>query len=391
MIDNAVIKSQFLLREDITYLNFGSFGSCPKPIFKTYQDFQLELEQEPVQYITNNGPKHLQKAREALGHYINCDPKDVVYVTNPSYAVNLVAKNFKLEKGDEVLTTSLEYGACDRIWDYYCKKVGAKYVKQTITLPFVDKNEVVSQLFKGVTSKTKLIFLSHITSSTALCFPIEDICIEANKRGILIYVDGAHAPGQVDLDMRALKVDFYTGACHKWMMAPKGNSFLYTKKEHQDLLDPLVISWGFEALFPSDSKFLDYHQFNGTRDFSAFLCTPKCIEFMEEFNWQEVAKNSRKLVLENAEKFCGLLDAKPLADLDGDFIFQMCSAEVKTTEPEKLYKHIFENYNVEIPISRHGTKNYMRYSINGFNDQKDLDRLFEVLEKVKRTTSFIEN
>jgi len=168
-----VLRQQFLLRSDITYLNFGSFGACPRPIFEKYQQFQLELEQEPVQFIVETGPQYLKTSREALASYINVDADDVVFVVNPSHAVNIVAKSLALQSGDEVLTTSLEYGACDRTWEFYCGKVGANYIKQPIQLPLVSRENFVEQFFKGVTSKTKLVFLSHITSSTALRFPVE--------------------------------------------------------------------------------------------------------------------------------------------------------------------------------------------------------------------------
>ncbi len=283
------LKQYFLLRDDVTFLNFGSFGACPKPVFEVYQNFQLELEQEPVQFIATTGLQYLAAAREALGNYLHCDKDDIVYVTNPSYAVNAVAKSFDLKPGDEILTTDLEYGACDRTWEYYCKKAGAKYVRQHIPLPISSKEEFVSAFFKGLSNKTKLVFISHITSSTGLRLPVEEICAIAKEKGIITFVDGAHAPGQIHLNLKDSPFDFYTGACHKWMMTPKGSSFLYVKKEYQSMVDPLVISWGYQARFPSSSQFLDYHQTNGTRDYSAFLTIPAAIEFMKLHNWEQVA------------------------------------------------------------------------------------------------------
>lgn len=383
------LKSQFLLRDDITFLNFGSFGACPKPVFEKYQQFQLELEQEPVYFVTSKGLKYLEQSREALGQFINCHKNDVVYVTNPSYAVNAVAKSFKLQEGDEVLTTDLEYGACDKTWSYYCKKAGARYIRQHIPLPLESKEHFIEFFFKGITAKTKLIFLSHITSTTALRFPVEEICSIAKAKGILTFVDGAHAPGHIPLDVQKINADFYTGACHKWMMTPKGSSFLYVRKELQHLVDPLVISWGYDAMFPSDSTFIDYHQMNGSRDFSAFLTIPTAIEFMKKHNWESVAAQCRKLVYDNANTFYKLLDASPLAPVNENFILQLLSAEIKTTEPEKLHDLFFEKYKIQIPVMRHGDKKYIRYSINAFNEQEDLDKLFAAIVDIKRNTSLI--
>lgn len=384
------MRDQFLLRNDITFLNFGSFGACPKPVFNRYQQFQLELEQEPVQFITVQGPKYLKESREALGKYINADADNLVYVSNPSFAVNIIAKSFSLKQGDEVLSTNIEYGACDRTWNYYCKKAGAVFKRQHIRFPLESKEDFIQQFSGGITSKTKLIFISHITSSTGLKLPVEEICAIARQKGILTFIDGAHAPGQTLVDLKALDVDFYTGACHKWMMTPKGCSFLYVKKELQHLFDPLVISWGYEAMFPSHSQFLDYHQMNGTRDFSAFLTAPHAIKFMQENNWDKVSAISRKLVKENAPELCKILKTTPISPLTDDFVLQLFSAPIKTSEPEKLKQHLYENYKIEIPVMRQNDNVYLRYSINAFNTQADLDKLFESVKEIKTKTKLIE-
>jgi isopenicillin-N epimerase len=333
--------------------------------------------------------RYLEESRKALGNYVNCAADDLVYITNPSYGVNAIAKSLKLGPDDEVLTTDLEYGACDKTWKYYCDKVGAKYVCQHIELPILDKAHFIASFAKGITKNTKLIFISHITSSTALRLPVEEICALAHENGIPCFIDGAHAPGQIPLDLTALDVDYYVAACHKWMMTPKGSAFLYVKKELQNAIDPLVVSWGYDALFPSQSLFLDYHQFNGTRDYTAFLCIPAALEFMERNNWVSVAESCRTLVKQNAATFYDTLGSTPHAPIDDNFMLQMCSAEIKTTNPEKLYRYIFDNYQVEIPVMRHGDKVYLRYSINGFNDQKDLDTLFDALEDIIKTTDLL--
>lgn len=384
------MKHNFLLRDDITFLNFGSFGACPKPVFQRYQAFQLELEQEPVRFITVTGPKYLQESRKALGKYINADADDLVYVSNPTYAVNIIAKSFPLNAGDEILTTNIEYGACDRTWNYYCKKAGAVFKRQPIRFPLQSKEDFIQQFFEGLTSKTKLIFISHITSTTGLRFPVEEICAIAKEKEILTFIDGAHAPGQAEVNLQTLGADMYTGACHKWMMTPKGCSFLYVKKELQNLFDPLVISWGYEALFPSQSQFLDYHQWQGTRDFSAFLTVPHAIEFMRQNNWDKVSADCRKIVKDNAPELCRLLNATSIAPLTDDFILQLYSAEIKTKEPEKLHDHFFNKYKIQIPVMRQDEKIYLRYSINAMNTQADLDKLFESIKKIKKETNLIE-
>jgi len=383
------LREQFLIRKDITFLNFGSFGACPRPVFERYQQYQLELEQEPVQFIVKTGLEYLKASRKALGSYLNCHEDDLVFVTNPSYAVNLIAKSLKLEPGDEILTTDLEYGACDRTFQYYCDKAGARYVRQHISLPLTGKEQFIADFIKGLSAKTKMIFISHITSSTALRFPVEEICAIAKSKGIMTFVDGAHGPAQAEVNLGTLNADIYTGACHKWMMAPKGCSFLYVKKSLQDLFDPLVISWGFNSTTPSHSRFLDYHQTQGTRDFSAFCTVPTVIDFLQQHNWPAVSKECRTMVQNNAMRFCQLLRTEPLAPVNDDFILQLFSIPINTPEPETLKDLLFDKYKIEIPVMRHADKVYLRYSIQAFNTAQDLDILEDALKNIIQTTNLI--
>lgn len=385
----STLRSEFLLRKDINFLNFGSFGASPRPVFDRYQQFQLELEQEPVLFIVKTGMEYLKQSREALGKYLNVSADDVVYLPNPSHAVNLIAKSFDLKAGDEVLTTEWEYGACDRTFDYYCKKAGATLVRQKIPLPIASKEYFMEHFVKGITPKTRLIFMNHITSSTGLRFPVEEVIAYAKSKGIPTFIDGAHAPGQVPLDLTALGAEIYTGACHKWMMTPKGSSFLYVKKEWQDRFDPLVVSWGYNSTTPSHSRFLDYHQTQGTRDFSAFLCIPEAIAFMDKYDWTAVSKECRELTRSNAPRFLELLGADPIAPITEDFILQLYSTPIRTTQPVQLKDLLFDKYRIEVPVMPHGDKVFLRYSIQAFNKQEDLDGLYEALKDIKATTGLI--
>lgn len=388
---NNNLKDQFLLRKDIHFLNFGSFGATPKPVFDYYQQWQKVLEAEPVQFIAFDGYEYLSTSRAALAKFIYVDDKDdLVYVTNPSFAINIIAKAFPLKEGDEILATDIEYGACDRTWDYYCVQKKAIYKRQKINLPITTKEEFIADFFAGLTSKTKAIFISHITSATALTFPVKEICEIAKSKGLITIVDGAHAPAQVDLKINELAVDFYVGACHKWMMAPKGASFLYAHKSVQHLCEPLVVSWGYKAAKPSESQFLDYHQMIGTRDFSAFLAVTMSIIFMKDNNWPAVAKECHEMVLANAPLFYELLGTQPISPLTNEWIGQMISIPIHTKEPEVLQRKLFKEFNIEIPIMRQGEDIYMRYSINAFNSVQDLEALHNALSTIIKTTDLIQ-
>ena len=374
-------REQFLLNPDITYLNFGSFGACPKPVFEDYLKWERDLEYEPVQFIAFEANARLEYSRTALADYVNCEPDDLVYVPNPTHALNIITKSLQLHEGDEILSTGLEYGACDRAWDYYCSKSKAVYKRQPVNLPIQSKEEFLDGFFAGLSARTRVIFISHITSSTALIFPVKEICAMAKKNNILCIVDGAHAPGHIPLNIRDLDADIYIGACHKWMMAPKGCSFLYVRKSMQNNFDPLVIGWGYKSEKPSRSQFIDYHQMQGTRDFSAYLSVPAAISFMKKYNWEKVSEHCKKIVHENAKDFSQLLGSPLLAPLTNEFIGQMLSLEIKCGDPEKLQTTLFKKHRIEIPVMGHYGKIYLRFSINAFNSQQDLDRLKEALKE----------
>ena len=384
------IRSQFLLNPAITHLNHGSFGACPKLIFDDYQQWQLELEKNTVEFFVRQAPELLKTSREALAEFIGCpDADDVVYTMNPSYAMNIIAKSFPLEKGDEILATDLEYGAMDKTWNYYCNKAGAKYVQQKITLPVSSKEQVVEEFFKGLTSKTKAIFISHITSSTALILPVQEICTKAKELGLITLVDGAHVPGQLPLDLSTLEADVYTGACHKWMLTPKGSSFLYVKREYQHWFDPLVISWGYDNANPSESQFIDYHQLQGTRDFAAFLTIPKALEFRKKLDWESVSATARQMAQSNYEQFAQAAKGEMLCPVVDDFLAQMCSVKISCPDFAKLGAMLYKQYQIEIPVFEHHAEIYIRYSFQGYNTQQELDKLFNALREIGNTTNLL--
>lgn len=382
--------SQFLLDPNITFLNHGSFGACPQPIFDEYQRFQRELESDPVHFIQKKLPVYLKQAKVPLAEFIGCNPKDFFFVPNPTVAINTVMRSLALQPGDEILATNHEYGAMDRTWHFYCKKSGAKYVRQPITLPVVSKEQMITEFWKGYTSKTKVVFLNHISSSTALIFPVKEICDKAQELGLITIVDGAHVPGHIDLDLADLNPDFYTGTLHKWMLAPKGSSFLYVKKEFQDDIDPLVVSWGYESLAPGESRFLDYHEYQGTNDHSAFLCTPAVINFLKENDWKTKSEACKQMVFDHYQRFCDLLQTQPIAPITAEFLGQMASIPVKTTKPAELKDLLYDQYKIQIPVMPLNDKVYLRYSINAYNTQEDLEVLYRALEDILKTTDLIE-
>ncbi len=384
-----MIKSQFYLDPEIAFLNHGSFGACPKPIFEHYQYWQRELEKNPVRFIQKELGGHLKKSKEALSKYIHCDAKDFFFTPNPTTAINTVMRSIALQAGDEILTTNHEYGAMDRTWHYYCKKSGAQYIRQNISLPIISKEQILEQFWSGYTSKTKVVFLNQISSATALIFPVKEICEKARSLGLITIIDGAHVPGHIDLNITELNPDYYTGTLHKWMLAPKGCSFLYVRKELQDSLDPLVVSWGYESVAPGESRFLDYHEQQGTRDIAAFLTAPAAIEFLKTNHWSEQSQKCKQTILEIYADFCQLVGTEPICPISSEFLGQMCSIPIKTQKPLELKELLYNQYKIEIPVMQIDHGFFIRISWNAYNEASDLDRLKNALIQIRATTGLL--
>jgi isopenicillin-N epimerase len=374
----------FLLDPDIIFLNHGSFGACPRPVFEAYQAWQLRLERQPVLFLGREFPELDRQARQSLSAYLGANADDLVYVPNATHGVNIVARSLHLEPGDEILTSDHEYGACDNTWRFLCQKSRARYLHQPIPLPVRSAEEIVEIFWQGVTPRTRLIFLSHLTSSTALRLPIEAICARAREVGILTLIDGAHAPGQINLGLPATGADFYTGNLHKWMMAPKGAAFLHARPEVQTLVEPLVVSWGYSATPETTcgSAFVDQLTWTGTRDPAAALSVPAAIEFMQHHHWEEVRQACHDLlrpVIERLTAHFGLVSFYP--DPPQGFFYQMGAVPLPDkTDVRSLKTRLYEEFRVEVPLIEWNGRKLMRISVQGYNTQADLDRLVQAVE-----------
>lgn len=380
------LRSQFLLDPAVTFLNHGSFGATPKPVFREYQRWQRELERQPVEFLGRRYNDLMKSARAALADYLGTKADNVVFAQNVTIALNIVARSLDLGPGDEVLATDHEYGACDNTWDFACRRSGARLVRAEIPLPFRSE-EVVERLWARVTPRTRVIFLSHITSTTALILPVAEVCARARRAGILTLVDGAHAPGQVDLDLASLGADFYTGNCHKWLCAPKGSAFLHVRPECQPLLDAPVVSWGYSEAPGGHTGFEAYTgstllerrlQWQGTRDLAAFLSVPAAIDFQRRHGWGEVRKRCHRLAEAALAAACELSRLPP--PCTGADFAQMVCLPVRPQDPEALRRTLFERHRVEVPVTTHGDRVFVRISVQGYNTPEDVDRLLQALQ-----------
>ena len=376
------LKEYFLLDPNVIFLNHGSYGATPRPVFEAYQNWQRRLEYQPVLFLGRELPGLMRESRFALGNYLNADADDLVYIPNATHGVNIVARSLQLIPGDEILTSDHEYGACDYTWDFICEKTGAKYIHKHIPLPVYSREEIIEDFWQGVTPRTKVIYLSQITSSTAVRLPVEEICRRARQAGILTILDAAHSPGQIPVDLQGLDVDMVFGNAHKWLMNAKGSAFLYVRRELQDLIEPLVVSWGYHATpdITTGSRFVDYLQWTGTKDPTAVLTVPDAIQFMKDHDWDNVRCHCHLLLRQAIERICDLTKMQPLYPLDSDFYSQMGIAPIPPSDLTTLKARLYDEHKIEVPMTEWQDKQFIRISVQGYNTQEDIDAFVSALE-----------
>jgi isopenicillin-N epimerase len=371
------LQKYFQLDSSIIFLNHGSFGATPIPVFRAYQAWQRELERQPVEFLGRRSTELMGVARAALGGYLGTDADNLVYTQNVTISINIVARSLKLGAGDEVLSTDHEYGAMDRTWRFLSKERGFHYINQPVSLN--SREAFVESLWQAVTPRTRVIYLSHITSPTAVIFPIQPVIQRARAAGILTVIDGAHAPGQLALNLDELGADFYGGNLHKWLCAPKGAGFLYARPEVQPLLKPLVVSWGYESETPGSSKFVDHHEWWGTRDLSTFLSVPDAIEFQRAHHWDKVRAACHLLARETEQRIRGLTGTPSLYPDDSWFAQLVAAPLPDSTDVQKLKAWLVEVQHIEVPIIDWQNRRFVRISVQGYNSRRDLDALVHAL------------
>ncbi len=365
-----------MLDPSIAFLNHGSFGACPRPVFEVYQEWQRRLEYQPVEFLGRRIDGLLDEARGELAVYLHASADDLFFVQNATTGINIAARSLKLKPGDEILTTDHEYGACDYTWESICAETGARYVRRDIPLPLTTPEAFVDHFWTGVTPNTRVIFLSHITSPSALIFPVAEICRRARAAGILTVIDGAHTPGQIPLNLTALNADYYTGNLHKWLCAPKGSGFLYVRREHQAQIEPNIISWGWH----DDGSFIAKNQKQGTRDPAAYLSVPAAIQFQRAHDWDSVRGHCHTMAVEARERLNLLLDQPEIAP--ASWLGQMFTITLPPHEPDSLKTRLYDGYSVEAPVVRWKNGQGLRISIQGYNTVSDLDRLTNALAEI---------
>lgn len=384
------MKEHWTLDPSITFLNHGSFGAAPRAVLEKQNEFRAQMEREPVRFFVRELEPLLDDARQVLAQFIGADPTGIAFVPNATAGVNAVLRSLDLDKFDELLVTTQEYNACRNSLDYVANVAGAKVVVVELPFPIGGEEVIVERIMEKVTDRTRLLLIDHVTSQTALIMPVARLVRELAARRIDTLVDGAHAPGFLPLDVRAIGAAYYTGNLHKWVCAPKGAAFLYVRENRRRSIRPVSISHGANSSRTDRSRFHLEFDWTGTFDPSAWLAVPEAIRFMEslvEGGWPQVMRRNRDLALGARDLLCEALRIeKPAPDEMLGAMAAVPLPDGTLTEAPSLYgdplqdRLLFE-HGIEVPIVPWPAppKRVLRVSAQLYNTMEDYEKLLRAL------------
>jgi isopenicillin-N epimerase len=366
-------RSFFGLAEGIAHLNHGSYGATPREVIAAQRAYQDELESEPSGFMQNRFPVLMRRAAEALGSYLKTRADQIALIENATSGVNAVLQSLALEPGDEILITDQTYGAVRNTVMHACARTGARLVD--IRLPFPDPSDdaIVSAFATGLSARTKLAIIDHVTSPTALILPIARMAAEARGTKARILIDGAHAPGMFALDLSRIGCDYYTGNCHKWLCAPKGSGFLWTREAYLRETHPTVISHGYGQGYEAE------FDWTGTRDASAQFALPDALAFLDRLGAADIMEHNRDLALRAAEMLADTWNTRIGADRD--HTGSMAMIELPIAGPAsregalETRAVLLERHGIQVPINAIDNHYWARISAQIYNEIEDYERL----------------
>jgi len=384
----ADARSRMLLDPTVANLNTGSFGPWPRPVFERVTELRRRLAEEPMDFLLRQLPRLLWEARERLAAFLGGDPKRLVFTTNVTAAVNIVASSLRLASPGEILLTDHEYGAMHWCWERAAQRQGLAV--RTFPLPVLaeDPAEIVAAFRDALSERTRLAFFSHVLSPTGLLLPVKEMCQEARRRGVLTMIDGAHAPAMVSVRLDELPCDFYGGNCHKWMLAPTGAGFLYLARGSEDRLQPLQVSWGWHHdhgrlderdEFGSTPR-LRFLEFEGTRDCCPWLTVPAAIDFQQELGWDRIDARNRALARLVRDRLAFLPAATPENPKLGGYMTAFRLPE--NADAGKLRRGLWDQHRIEAPIIERPDGLLVRASTHFYNTEEEINRLAAALSKL---------
>ena len=392
-------RDHWQLNPRIDFLNHGSFGACPKIVLQKQHDLIRSLEQDPIAYLAPERdlePK-LDEVRNKIATLVNASATDIAFVRNATDGVNAVLSSIPLQPGEEILITNHGYNACNNAAQFAAQRTGARVTMANVPFPLTTQQAVLDALDSQISPQTRLILVDHVTSPTGLIFPVEEITSMAHARNICVFVDGAHAPGMIQLDLSRMKPDFYTGNHHKWLCGPKTSGFLYVQPELQHQVRPNVISHSANRPRPKRSRFISEFDWTGTYDPSPLLAVPAALDFMRNLypgGLVELLETNRQKALLARRILCDALAMEPPSPdcMIGSLVTipinadQFCRRGETGTPTETLQKTLRCDHQFELPVFAFEGKDphCLRVSMQAYNETSQVERLARILLSLKR-------
>lgn len=380
------LRSRWTLDPSVTFLNHGSFGATPRTVLDAQAAWRERMEREPVLFLARELESLLDEARSRLAIFLGADREGLAFVRNATEGVNSVLRSLRFEQGDELLTTTHEYNACRNVLEFVAAQHGARVVVADVPFPLSSPDQVVDAIVSAATERTRLLLVDHVTSQTALVFPLPAIVSAMEGRGIDVLVDGAHAPGMLPLDLASLGAAYYTGNCHKWICAPKGAAFLHVRADRRDRVRPACISHGANSPRTDRSRFLVEFDWTGTFDPTAVLSIPAALDAlasMHERGWRGVMEANRALALRARDMLAATLGVAPPAP--DSMIGSMAalplpdgsSSSAPSLYGDPLQDLLWARHRIEVPVIPWPAppKRLIRVSAQLHNESADYERL----------------
>jgi len=360
------------------FLNHGSYGACPIAVLQKQNEIRERMERQPCEFLGRDVWEGLiEDSLEKVGSFVSARGRDMAFVDNATTGANSVLRSLDFNPGDELVTTSHVYGAVRATMDFVALKSGAIVKEAQVPFPPKSEDEIINSIESALTEKTKFLLIDHIASASATIFPVKRIVDMAHDKNIRVFVDGAHAIGQIELDIPSLGADWYVTNAHKWLYAPKGCALLWTSPEMQDETHPTVISWGYHGKEGYSTEFL----WQGTRDLSPWLSTDSAIDFYESFGSSNVKKYMHNLAWGSAEMLAkewgvdlnlerGMFASMVPIPIPGN----VCGGD---DERVSIVKRLWEKHKVEVAVTDPSSSDqlWIRISAQIYNEESDYQKL----------------
>ena len=386
------LSKHWILDPNITFLNHGSFGACPKLILDKQTKLRTSLESDPVTFMESTARELWAESLVRLSKFINADSEGMTFVTNATSGVNTVLKSLDLKPNDEIIVLDHSYQACWNAVDFITKKAGAKTVVATIPFPIDSNEQIIEGILQNVTERTRLALIDTVTSPTGLRLPFEELVSELQSRNVDVLLDAAHGPGIVTLDIKKLDPAYVTGNAHKGLCTPKGSAFLYIREDRRNRIRPLSVSHGASVSGTDQERFRFEFDWTGTQDPTAWLCIPSAINHIGSMlsgGWPAIMDYNTNLAIQGRNLLLEALGTpKPSPDsmIVGLAAVLLPGSGVLTTsalEPDPLHTLLFEKYRIQVPVFGwpHHNKRYLRIASYLYNSLEEYEYLAEVLKK----------